>query len=128
MATMAHRTQIGHKFRAFALMIFIALAAAACGGQSVTATPAPTPAPTVAPTTASAANTALQEIAALRRGGPGAIYVGSLEALAELGHAQSQLLACCVDARRGQVYGAIFRLDAPPTLPEHRFSQCRREA
>ena len=43
--------------------------------------------------------------------------VQTLEALAELGHAQSELLACCVDARRGQVYGAIFKLDAPPTLP-----------
>ena len=43
--------------------------------------------------------------------------VQTLEALAELGGAQSGLLACCVDARRGQVYGAIFRLDTPPTLP-----------
>ncbi len=43
--------------------------------------------------------------------------VQTLEALAESGHAQSALIACCVDARRGQVYGAIFRLDTPPTLP-----------
>ncbi len=81
MATMAHRTQIGHKFRALALMIFIALAAAACGGESATATPAPTQDPTAAPTRASAATTALGEIAALRRGGPGAIYAGRLEDL-----------------------------------------------
>ena len=43
--------------------------------------------------------------------------VQTLEALAELGRAEAELLACCVDARRGQVYGAIFRLDTPPTLP-----------
>ena len=62
-------------------MIVIALAAAACGGASATATSAPTLAPTSAPTNAPAANTPLQEIAALKRGGPGAIYVGNLEDL-----------------------------------------------
>jgi len=43
--------------------------------------------------------------------------VQTLEALAEIGRTRDSRVAACIDARRGQVYAALYVLEEAPSLP-----------